>query len=171
MTTDTASIEHTRALVEAEIPRLRRHARFLVRDADRADDLVQECLMRAVGNLHRWQPGTNMRAWLFVILHRVHINEGLRARRSPLAEEAPADHPGLAVLARQEDHMALLDVQAAFDRLSLEHRQVLVLIAIEGLAYEETAAILGVPVGTVRSRLNRARRALKDRLAGAAPGA
>jgi RNA polymerase sigma-70 factor (ECF subfamily) len=148
-------------LIEAEIPHLRRFARYLVRDVDRADDLVQECLTRAIAKIHTWAPGTNLRAWLFVILKNCRIND---VRRERPTGEMPDDHPLLTVPANQDAHINLLEVRDAYLRLSEEHREVLLLVAIEGLRYEEAAAILKLPLGTVRSRLSRARQALRDAL-------
>jgi RNA polymerase sigma-70 factor (ECF subfamily) len=156
----------TLPLIEAEIPHLRRFARYVVRDVDRADDLVQECLTRAIAKLHTWTPGTNLRAWLFVILKNCHINEVRRERPNG---EMPDDHPLLSVAANQDAHINLLEVRDAYLRLSEEHREVLLLVAIEGLRYEEAAAILKLPLGTVRSRLSRARQALRDALQEPAP--
>ena len=155
-------------LIEAEIPHLRRFARYVVRDVDRADDLVQECLTRAIAKLHTWTPGTNLRAWLFVILKNCHINE---VRRERPTSEMPDDHPLLNVPASQDTHISLLEVRDAYLRLSEEHREVLLLVAIEGLRYEEAAAILKLPLGTVRSRLSRARQALREALQEPAPAA
>ena len=146
--------------VEAEIPRLRRYARHLTRDVDRADDLVQEALMRAVAKVHTWQPGTNLRAWLFAILRNTFISELRHRAREPASDRAD-DHPSLGVKGTQDERMALVDLQRAFDRLRVEHREILLLVAIEGLPYDEAAGVLGVPVGTVRSRLSRARTALR----------
>jgi RNA polymerase sigma-70 factor (ECF subfamily) len=151
-------------LVEAEIPRLRRYALYLVRDADRADDLVQECLIRAVAKIDSWTEGTNLRAWLFVILKNCHINEVRHHQRMVADGDLDANHHALVVPANQDAHIALREVREAFLNLSPEHREVLLLIAIEGLAYEEAAAILDVPLGTIRSRLSRARQALRDLL-------
>ncbi len=148
-------------LIEAEIPHLRRFARYLARDIDRGDDLVQECLTRAIAKNNTWTPGTNLRAWLFTILKNCHINDLRRARR---ADEMPDEHPLLTVPANQDAHIGLLEVRDAYLRLSDEHREVLLLVAIEGLQYDEAAAVLDVPVGTVRSRLSRARQALRDAL-------
>jgi RNA polymerase sigma-70 factor (ECF subfamily) len=150
--------------IEAEIPRLRRYARYLVRDVDRADDLVQESLIRALDKLDSWTPGTNLRAWLFVILRNCHINEVRREQRSPIIGEAPLSEPELARAGSQEARVALLEVRDAFLRLSEEHREVLLLVALEELRYEEAAVILDVPLGTVRSRLSRARQALRAAL-------
>lgn len=151
-------------LVEAEIPRLRRYARYLVGDVDRADDLVQECLTRAVAKIDSWAEGTNLRAWLFVILRNCHINEIRHNQRAAVDGDLDDDHPALAMPASQEAHMALLEVRDAFLGLSKEHREVLLLVAVEGLQYEEAGVILGVAIGTVRSRLSRARQALRDAL-------
>jgi RNA polymerase sigma-70 factor (ECF subfamily) len=149
------------SLIEAEIPHLRRFARYLARDIDRGDDLVQECLTRAIAKNDTWTPGTNLRAWLFTILKNCHINDLRRARR---ADEMPDEHPLLTVPANQDAHVGLLEVRDAYLRLSDEHREVLLLVAIEGLQYDEAAAILNVPVGTIRSRLSRARQALRAAL-------
>lgn len=153
-------------LIEGEIPRLRRYARYLARDADRADDLVQECLTRAIAKVESWTPGTNLRAWLFVILRNCHINEVRRGQRTSLIGELSSDYEVVPTPASQEAHMSLLEVRDAYLNLSEEHREVLLLVAIEGLQYEEAAAILAIPVGTVRSRLSRARQALRDALDG-----
>lgn len=157
-------MDATIKLIEAEIPRLRRYARFLVGDIDRADDLVQECLSRAIAKIDSWQTGTNMRAWLFTIMRNCHFNELRRRSRSPILEDADT---ALAVApGNQETHLALQEVRRAFLGLSEEHRDVLVLVAIEGLSYEEAAAVIGVPIGTVRSRTSRARQALRDAVEG-----
>lgn len=152
--------------IEQEIPRLRRYARYLARDVEQADDLVQECLMRAIARLDSWQPGTNLRAWLFVILRNLFISDLRRAGRLPTDGAIEDEHPCLAVNGRQEGHLAVVELQEALDLVSEEHREVLVLVAIEGLKYEEAADVLRVPVGTVRSRLSRARMALRDLLEG-----
>jgi RNA polymerase sigma-70 factor, ECF subfamily len=153
-------------LIETEIPRLRRYARYLARDADRADDLVQECLTRAIAKVDSWTPGTNLRAWLFVILRNCHINEVRRGQRTSLVGEMSSDYDIVPTPASQEAHISLLEVRDAYLNLSEEHREVLLLVAIEGLQYEEAAAILEIPVGTIRSRLSRARQALRDALDG-----
>ena len=151
--------------IEQEIPRLRRYARYLRREPDHADDLVQECLSRAIAKINTWQPGTNLRAWLFVILRNCHINEIRREQRVvSLDDDTPANEPTLTVPGSQETRVALAEVRNAYLSLSEEHREVLLLVAIEGLQYEEASAILEVPLGTVRSRLSRARQALRQAL-------
>lgn len=156
-------------LVEAEIPRLRRFARYLTRDVDRADDLVQDCLTRAVAKIDSWSPGTNLRAWLFVILRNCHINEIRRGQRARAMGEMSSDYDMVPTPASQEAHISLLEVRDAYLNLSEEHREVLLLVAIEGLRYEEAATVLEVAVGTIRSRLSRARQALRDALEGTGP--
>ncbi len=151
----------TISAMKAEIPRLRRFARYMTRDADYSDDLVQECLTRAIANIESWQPGTNLRAWLFVILKNVFRNDKRRAQhdmayRNGLEREAPLFAP-----AQQHNHLILSEVQQAFLQLTEDHREVLMLIAVEGLRYEEAAAVLNISVGTVKSRLSRARTALR----------
>jgi RNA polymerase sigma-70 factor, ECF subfamily len=150
--------------IEHEIPRLRRYARYLRREPHHADDLVQECLSRAIAKIDTWQPGTNLRAWLFVILRNCHINEIRREHRMDSLDDTPLDEPALITPANQETSVALSEVRKAYLSLSEEHREVLLLVAIEGLQYEEAAAILEVPLGTVRSRLSRAREALRQAL-------
>jgi RNA polymerase sigma-70 factor (ECF subfamily) len=151
--------------IEQEIPRLRRYARYLRREPDHADDLVQECLSRAIAKIDTWQPGTNLRAWLFVILRNCHINEIRREQRIvSIDDDSPASGPTLTVPGSQETRVALAEVRNAYLSLSEEHREVLLLVGIEGLQYEEASAILNVPLGTVRSRLSRARQALRQAL-------
>jgi RNA polymerase sigma-70 factor (ECF subfamily) len=160
------------ALIEQEIPRLRRYARLFAPDRDTADDLVQESLLRAISGLHTFEPGTNMRAWLFTILHNVFRNDYRRAKRNPVQPNSDivADHVSTAVRGNQESHVELARVQAALDTLSDDFREVILLCGVEGLLYEEAAEVLGIPVGTVRSRLSRARSALRDAV-GAPPSA
>jgi RNA polymerase sigma-70 factor, ECF subfamily len=153
-------MEATIKLIEGEIPRLRRYARFLVGDVDRADDLVQECLTRALSKIDSWTPGSNLRAWLFVILRNGYFNELRRKSRSPFVDDEDDVYLGTTP-SNQEAHMALVEVRRAFLNLSPEHREVLLLVAIEGLPYEEAAEVIGVPIGTVRSRASRARQALR----------
>ncbi len=146
--------------IETEIPRLRRYARYLVRDIECADDLVQDCLVRAIEHIDQWKPGTNLRAWMFVILKNVFLNELQRSKRETPNEWRHDEE--FIVPAAQEARLTLLEIQDAFFKLSDEHREILLLIAIEGLKYEEASLVLEIPVGTIRSRLSRARRALSN---------
>ena len=147
-------------LLEAEIPRLRRYARALTRDATRADDLVQSCLARAIAKQHLWQPDTNLRAWLFTILHNQHVNDVRRSVREGVTIDID-EVKTLTVQSRAEPSLQLRDLELAIGKLSLEQRQVILLVSLEGMQYEEVANVLGVPIGTVRSRLSRGRELLR----------
>jgi RNA polymerase sigma-70 factor (ECF subfamily) len=149
------------SLVEAEIPRLRRYARALTRDVVRADDLVQNCLVRAVAKQHLWQPGTDLRAWLFTILHNQHVNEVRRSAREGNNVSIDDAAPMLTTQSNAFDAVQLRDLEAAIAKLPQEQRQVILLVGLEGLSYEEVAVILKVPVGTIRSRLSRGRDQLR----------
>jgi RNA polymerase sigma-70 factor, ECF subfamily len=148
-------------LLEAEIPRLRRYARALTRNLTSADDLVQNALVRAVTKQHLWQPGTNLRAWLFTILHNQHVNDVRRSVRE--GANVPIDDavPVLTVEANAMAALQLRDLEAALGMLVPEQRQVILLVGLEGMSYEEVATILGIPIGTVRSRLSRGREQLR----------
>ena len=154
--------------IEAEIPRLRRYARALTRDSAAADDLVQDCLTRALGKLHLWQQGTDLRAWLFTILHNQYVNYVRRAVREGAAVGLSETEPLLTRPAHQSRRLELRDLERAIAKLPDEQRSVILLVGLEGMRYEEVAAILDVPVGTVRSRLSRGREALR-RLTGMLP--
>src|SRR5579885_1692691 len=148
-------------MLEAEIPRLRRYARALTRDVTRADDLVQSCLTRAVAKQHLWQPGTDLRAWLFTILHNQHVNDVRRSVREGINIAVEEMAPVLTVPSNAYATLQLRDLEAAIAKLPQEQRQVILLVGLEGMRYEEVALILGVPVGTVRSRLSRGRDQLR----------
>src|SRR5882724_8901245 len=156
------------SLLETEIPRLRRYARALTRDANRADDLVQSCLVRALAKSHLWQPGTDLRAWLFTILHNQHVNDVRRSVREGVNVPVEDMAPVLTVQPNAVDRLQLRDLEAAIAQLPIEQRQVILLVGLEGMRYEEVAEVLDVPVGTVRSRLSRGREALR-RLMGIVP--
>jgi RNA polymerase sigma-70 factor (ECF subfamily) len=153
-------------LLEDHIPRLRRYARALTRNATRADDLVQGCLVRALAKQHLWQPGTDMRAWLFTILHNQHVNDTRCALRegARTALEATGSIPTVAPNALAS--LQLRDLERAIAGLPEGQRQVILLVGLEGMRYEEVASILDIPVGTVRSRLSRGRRMLHQMMEG-----
>jgi len=138
------------------LPALRRYARALTGDVTAADDLVQDCAERALSRAHLWRQPGNLRAWLFTIMHNLHANNCRRwASRPRLA--AVEDVPEPSWPAGQIERLAASQTLAAMRQLSVDHREVLILIAIEGMAYAEAAEVLGVPPGTVMSRLSRAR--------------
>jgi RNA polymerase sigma-70 factor (ECF subfamily) len=149
------------AAIEAQIPSLRRYARALTGAVDRADDLVQDCLERAIARFEQFRPGTDLRAWLFTILHNVHCDQGRRRlRRGPEIPLDDCDHQ-LRIAPRQNQRLELRDFARAFRSLSTDHQRILLLAGVEGFSCEETARILGVAVGTVKSRLSRARENLR----------
>ena len=160
-TTMVSPMSDFTAQLETQIPRLRRYARALTRDASRADDLVQSCLMRALAKQHLWQPGTDLRAWLFTILHNQHVNDVRRSVREGVNVAVEEMAPVLTVQSNAIAALQLRDLERAIGQLPQEQRQVILLVGLEGMRYEEVAAILGVPVGTVRSRLSRGRDQLR----------
>lgn len=150
----------------AAIPRLRRYARVLTGDTARADDLVQETLARGWEKRRLWAAGTDLRAWLFTIMHNVFVNQRALAQRDAQNVSLDGDGDGGAawqvpVRAPQQAHVELQEVLRELARLPAEQREVLVLAAVEEMRYEEIAGILSIPVGTVMSRLSRARAKLR----------
>jgi RNA polymerase sigma-70 factor (ECF subfamily) len=133
-------------------------------DEDRSDDLVQECLLRAMSRWHLWRRPGNLRAWLFTILHNIYVNDVQKAAARPNVIELQEYLPGISVPPEQGDGLALREIAQSVQRLPDEQRQVLLLVGLEGFSYEEAAQIAGVPVGTVMSRLSRARSKLRKML-------
>jgi RNA polymerase sigma-70 factor (ECF subfamily) len=149
-------------LVEQEIPRLRRYARALTRASDRADDLVQDTLLRALTKLHLWQPGTDIRAWLFTIMHHQYVNTVRREARDAATVDIEHISATLAATTDPTARRQLVELDRALARLTAEQREVLLLVGLEGMDYDSVAQILGVPIGTVRSRLSRGREKLRE---------
>ena len=146
-------------LIEPHIPALRRYAFALLRDRDRADDLVQDTLERA---LSRWllrRADGDVRAWLFTILRNLHVSRWRSERRRGTVDLDEAALPGIA--ARQEAALEVHDVLLAIDQLPEEQKSLLLLVGVEDLSYEAAARVLGLPLGTVMSRLSRARQKLR----------
>ncbi len=158
------------ASMEACIPALRRYARALLRDRDEVDDLVHDCLLRALDQLHTRRPDGDLRAWLFAIMHNLFIS---RTRRNKTWAKTVFTHQlfedGLGLRPTQDIHMQGRDLIRALDSLSEEHRSVLLLVSVEDLSYAEVAQVLGVPIGTVMSRLSRAREKLRLLMEGEGP--
>ncbi|KXV46830.1 MULTISPECIES: RNA polymerase sigma factor [Gluconobacter] len=144
--------------LQAAIPALRRYARVLTRDPSQADDLVQDCLERALTRLHQVRGQSDLRAWLFTIAHRLNVNHWRRFRRVVSWGETTPPEP--LQEAGQIPHLEWQEVVHAFGRLSDDHRQIMMLVGVEGLQYGVVAEILDLPIGTVMSRLSRARAAL-----------
>jgi RNA polymerase sigma-70 factor (ECF subfamily) len=154
--------------VEPLIPALRRYARALMRDRARADDLVQDCLERAVSRWHQRRDG-DVRAWLFTILHNLAVNQFRQAKtrgKHVGIDEACEEH--IAEAAAQEQKLVYQDVLNRLAKLPDDQRAVLLLVAVEDLSYAEAAKVLDIPVGTVMSRLSRARERLQQELEGRA---
>src|SRR5690348_5398101 len=158
-------MDEAKRLVEL-IPRLRRYARALVGERASADDLVQDTLERAWAKLHLYRRGTDLRAWLFTVMHNVHVNR-VRATRpvDPLEDEMPE----LAQRGTQPDALLVRDLDRAIARLPADQRGVLLLVTLEEMSYEEVARTLGIPIGTVMSRLSRAREKLRAMMLGQTP--
>lgn len=158
----------------AAIPRMRRYARVLTGDPTRADDLVQEALARAWEKRRLWAAGTDLRAWLFTVMHNVFVNQRALARHernhvSLDADDEGADAWQIPVRPMQQTRVELSELMQHVGRLPPDQREVLVLAAVEEMRYEEIAAVLNIPVGTVMSRLSRAREKLRNAFADNAP--
>jgi len=151
-----------RQAVIDEIPKLRRFARALCGDRVLADDLVQDCLERALARLQSWRENTNMRAWLFTILRNLYINQLRSSARRPNETSFDESQEMMASTApTQGQRLLVRDLGAALQLLPGQHREVILLVGLEGMNYKQTAEILGVPVGTVMSRLSRGRETLR----------
>ena len=157
---ESSAMDERYAIVDL-IPRLRRYARALVGDRSAADDLVQDTLERAWGKFHLYRVGTDLRAWLFTVMHNVNVN---RVRALRPTDALTDDLPETAQRAAQGDSLMVRDLDRALARLPEEQREVLLLVALEDMSYNEAAHALGIPIGTVMSRLSRARERLRATL-------
>ena len=151
-------------LIEQQIPRLRRYARALTRNRERADDLVQDTLARALIKEQFWQPGTDLRAWLFTIMHNQNVNNVRLAVRESRMVDIEQLSPTLSATTDPTASRQMFELERALAQLALEQRQVILLVGLEGMSYQDAAGILKVPVGTVRSRLSRGRDILRKLL-------
>jgi RNA polymerase sigma-70 factor (ECF subfamily) len=147
--------------IEALIPNLRRYARVLTRDPVAADDLVQDCLARALGKIHLWEQGTDLRAWLFTILHHQNLSLARRDARHRASIQLQKCDASSTLSPTQAVRLELRDLDRALAKLPEEQRSVILLIGLEGMRYEEAASVAKLPVGTVRSRVARGREALR----------
>jgi RNA polymerase sigma-70 factor, ECF subfamily len=156
------------AEAEQWIPRLRRYAIALTGNREASDDLIQDTLERAWRKRDLWQPGSDLRAWLFTVMHNVHVN-GVRAARptESLDDSERGADPAIATpsVASAESGVVLSELRTALARLSEEHRQVILLVGLEQMSYADAASVLEVPIGTVMSRLARGREQLRRLLA------
>jgi RNA polymerase sigma-70 factor, ECF subfamily len=151
--------------VVEHIPMLRRYALKLARNGPDADDLVQECLLRALSREHLFAPGTNLSAWLTTILRNLFFNQ-CKSRKRVAEVELEPDAPEVSFDAPQVHQLDLRETQQAFERLKDDQRWIILQCAVEGMSYEEAAERTGVSVGTIRSRLSRARSRLREQVAG-----
>jgi RNA polymerase sigma-70 factor, ECF subfamily len=164
--------QNSTAVLETHIPELRRFARALLRgDQDRADDLMQDSLERALSHWHQRRSDGNLRNWLYTILHNRFVTEQKRQKRhiwkSIFTETVEEDLP--LIEGGQDGALAYRDLLRGFSELPEEQRSVLFLVAVEDFTYAETASILGVPIGTVMSRLSRGRERLREYMSGDQP--
>ncbi|MDO8385322.1 MAG: RNA polymerase sigma factor [Polaromonas sp.] len=151
------------------IPSLRRYARALTGDAWQADDLVQDTLERACSKWRLWAAGSDLRAWLFTLMHNIFVNQVRSAvRRAAAGTAIPADEVADELITDDTGTAQSLDLQHCLLRLPEDQRAVLLLVSLEDLSYAEVAKITGVPVGTVMSRLSRARSRLRELMDGPA---
>ena len=149
--------------IETYLPALRRYAWALMRNRDDADDLVHDCVARALDKLHTRREDADMRAWLFTIMHNLFISQHRRRKARPETELLDDTHDHAARSEpSQEDRLHWRDMLRALERLPEEQRTVVLLVSVEDLSYAETASVLGVPIGTVMSRLARGRERLRQ---------
>ncbi len=160
------SAEIDRQIV-ACIPSLRRYAVGLTGNREAADDLVQDTMERAWSRIALWQRRGDLRAWLFSILHNVFVDRA-RANRRSLIDSLGEEEADVPVRATQGDMLEVQDLDRALARVPLEQREVLLLVAVEQMSYEQVAKVLAIPIGTVMSRLSRGRAALRAVLEGRA---
>lgn len=153
-------------LLIAEIPSLRRYARALSGDANRADDLVQDCLTRAISRRKLWLSHKGMRPWLFSIMHNIFINDLRRTDNTPVVDSSDDYRNNSLSQDDADSFVAQSDFDQALAQLSAEYREVLLLVGLEQLSYKQAASVAGVPVGTIMSRLARARDQLRKNLDG-----
>ena len=152
-------------LLEQQIPRLRRYAFALHRsNRSRADDLVQDTLVRAIAKQHRWKPGTNLQGWLFTLMRHRHVDDVRRSLRGQdLIYTVEEFHDTiLASVSDTSASLQLRDLDRAMAKLPIERQETIRLVALEGMSYQAVAKHLSVPIGTVRSRLSRGRMALRE---------
>ncbi|CAH2603552.1 Sigma-70 family RNA polymerase sigma factor [Rhodovastum atsumiense] len=160
------------ASIEASIPALRRYARALLRNSQDADDLVHDVLVRALDHMHGLRADVPIRPWLFTIMHNLHVSWLRRARvRGNIVPAEQADDVQPGSQPTQETDLHCKETMRAFERLPLEQRQVLYLVSVEDLSYAETATVLGIPIGTVMSRLSRGREQLRQMTGSEPPSA
>jgi len=157
-------MESVNTLITEQIPRLRRYARALTGDSISADDLVQDTLERAWSKLHLWQRGSDMRPWIFSIMHNTFINH---IRKNQITTASLDDEANeISSPETYEESFGMRDLASSILKLPHEYREVILLVGLEQMQYEEAAQVLGIPLGTVMSRLSRGREKLRALMAG-----
>lgn len=157
----SAPLDELQAHLVGAVPNLRAFAISLTGDVDRADDLVQETLVKAWKNRETFEPGTNLKAWLFTILRNTYFSE-LRKRKREVSVDDTVIEAKLSVHPEQQGHADFRDFRKALAQLGDDQREALILVGAEGFSYEEVAEICGCAVGTIKSRVNRARTKLTE---------
>jgi RNA polymerase sigma-70 factor (ECF subfamily) len=152
----------TEKLIIGEIACLRRYARALTRDPNKADDLVQDCLERALSRLDMWKKGSNLKAWLLTIMHNIYANNIRRDSSTPSLVSIDDSSLILGTKATQETMAMMHDLNNALHKLPAEQREVFLLVTLEGMGYKEVSKIVNAPIGTVMSRLHRGRERLRQ---------
>jgi RNA polymerase sigma-70 factor (ECF subfamily) len=156
--------------IESCVPALRRYAHTLLGGRQHADDLVQDCLVRSLSKLHTHRDDADIRAWLFTIMHNLFISHARRIRTRPVGEPLDAIHEA-AMSPDQENSPQCCDLVRVLKRLPVEQRTVVLLVSVKDLSYAQTASVLGVPIGTVMSRLSRGRARLRETIESGEVGA
>jgi RNA polymerase sigma-70 factor (ECF subfamily) len=151
-----------RALILEQVPALRRYARALTGNRERADDLVQDTLARALSRIHLWRAAASIRPWLFTIMHNLFLNERRRASRTVQLGAEPAE----PAVDRADSRALLDDLDRALGQLHEDQRAAVLLVGVEELSYEDAAKVLGIPIGTLMSRLSRGREQLRRLIEG-----
>lgn len=152
----------TEKLIIGEIACLRRYARALTHDPTKADDLVQDCLERALSHLNMWKKGSNLKAWLLTIMHNIYANAIRRENSAPAFVSIDDSSLTLGTNATQETMAMMRDLNKALHQLPAEQREVFLLVTLEGMGYKEVSKIVNAPIGTVMSRLHRSRERLRQ---------
>ncbi|WP_321797762.1 RNA polymerase sigma factor [Caballeronia sp. J97] len=156
------------------VPRLRRYARALLNNRDLADDLVQDTIERALARTKQFVAGTDLRAWLFTIMHNLFVNQVSKASARAMhvsVDDDEINEREFAVPGNQSRSLEVRDLDYALQRLPAEQREVVLLVGLEEMSYAEVAIALDIPIGTVMSRLSRGRERLRTLMAGAQPPA
>ncbi|MDP3898058.1 MAG: sigma-70 family RNA polymerase sigma factor [Mesorhizobium sp.] len=158
-------MDEKRGAILAELPRLRRYARALMRDRESADDLVQDCIEKALERIDNWQTGDNPRRWLFTIMHHIFIDQLRKVKRRGAMVSISAQHENAFVTQpTQLETLQAREVLEALQTIEPDRRSALVLVSVEGMTYAEAATVLGIPAGTLMSRIARGREELRLQL-------